>query len=309
MPENKHLLTIIMRTCRVERFFLLKEAVQSVYNNDYRPIELIVVAQTEDDNFIYNLQKYINETKETDFLIKLVINRTCQDERARNLNLGIQAAKGRYIGFLDDDDIFYPNHLSSLVEALEENQDYNWAFSDVKLAFVSVDKNSHLDYIDYEYRFKQENYSFENLLKKNFIPLNSYLLNTDKIEQQHLLFDESFTFAEDYAFILNLASQYTPLYLQKITCEYRIFNDFTNTTLIMNDHINYPDQDKIRNWNKALWRIEKIKKELEPNYSSGLISLELRKYIFYNFPILKIFLQHKFPRLRNFLVKILKISQ
>ena len=47
------------------------------------------------------------------------------------LNFGLQRARGKYIAYLGDDDLFYPNHLHVLSTALDENPDYGVVYSDL----------------------------------------------------------------------------------------------------------------------------------------------------------------------------------
>jgi len=51
--------------------------------------------------------------------------------KAACLNLGLQRARGRYVAYLDDDDVWYPNHLATLVRALEANPQVGVAYSDL----------------------------------------------------------------------------------------------------------------------------------------------------------------------------------
>ncbi|KPK62685.1 MAG: hypothetical protein AMK73_05760, partial [Planctomycetes bacterium SM23_32] len=51
--------------------------------------------------------------------------------KAACLNLGLERARGRYVAYLDDDDVWYPNHLATLVRALEENEEIGVAYSDL----------------------------------------------------------------------------------------------------------------------------------------------------------------------------------
>ena len=37
-------------------------------------------------------------------------------------NTGLKASKGKYIAFLDDDDLFYKNHLEIAVQQLKQNE-------------------------------------------------------------------------------------------------------------------------------------------------------------------------------------------
>ena len=307
MFQSNDFVTIIVRTSQEKRLPLLNKALLSIVANDYRPIEIIIVAQSEQQNFIDYLQNICKQFTVDQIQVKLIINYTSKDERAKNLNLGINAANGRYIGFLDDDDIFYSNHISKLVNILNSENIFSWAFSDVKLALVSLHQDK-INYIGCDYRFSQNIFSLKDLFKNNFILIHSYLIDTNRIDPKFLNFDESFTVGEDYHFILNLAKHYQPYYLKEVTCEYRIFEDLSNSNILMNEIQKHPDKDKIREWSKALWRIEKLKKKLMPEYSSEWISLELRKYIFYKFPELKILLQYKMPKFRKLLISLLRLK-
>ena len=299
--------SIIVRTCSKKRFFLLEEAIKSIINNEYRPLEIIIVIQSEDDNFINQVANLSEQFIQQNVAYKMIINPTSQDQRSKNLNLGLEAVSGRYVGFLDDDDIFYKNHIPELVNILRSHS-VSWSFSDVKLVLANICNNETLNYISYDYPFTQDEFSLKKLFKSNFIPIHSYLLDTTRIESNILKFDESFTFSEDYSFILELATRHVPYYLHKVTCEYRIFQDFSNSNIIINEVERHPDKNKIREWSKALWRIEQLKEKLMPEYSSEWFSLKIRKYIYYRFPELKILLQYKFPVLRKFLLSILRLD-
>jgi len=51
--------------------------------------------------------------------------------KAACLNFGLERARGDYVAYLDDDDVWYPDHLHALVEALDRNGDAGVAYSDL----------------------------------------------------------------------------------------------------------------------------------------------------------------------------------
>lgn len=48
-------------------------------------------------------------------------------------NLGVQLAQGRYVAFLDDDDLWSPEKMAMQVRSLEENRDLDVVFTDTEL--------------------------------------------------------------------------------------------------------------------------------------------------------------------------------
>lgn len=293
------LVSIVVRTVNPERLPLLREAITSIYENSYRPVETIIVAQTDNNQYMQAIKTLISEYQDPEFLIQLVTNHTQQDQRARNLNLGIAVARGRFVGFLDDDDLFYPNHITALIEPLRSaDLDWAWAYGDVALAQCFLDQAGQL-HKTLEFPFKHEAFSLADFFRENSIPIHAYLLDRIKIDPELLMFDESFTLGEDYVFLLKIAARYLPLYVKTPVSEYRVFDDLSNSNVIMNDQLGQPNRAKIKAWSHALWRTEILKENLMPGYGSGLLSLKLRKYIFYQFPDLKIFLQSRMPNLRQ----------
>lgn len=298
------IVSVIIRAYNSERIFLLQESIESVYKNTYRPIEIVVVIQSENEDYIQKVRHVIHRYQESGFTSLVVVNKTSQDERSKNLNLGLQKAKGRYISFLDEDDIIYPTFIENLLKPLLNSTEFAWSYGNSALALCSIDEFNQIHTKESSLPFESITYSFEKLLEMNFIPINCYLLDRFRIDSKMLNFDESYTQAEDYNFILRLSAFYSPGQISQVVSEYRIFEDLRNTNLIMNSILGIPDKTKIKAWNYALWRIEILKKELYPQYKSGFISLKTRKYIFYKFPELKIFLQYKVPGLRQKMVRI-----
>ncbi|MGD2174661.1 MAG: glycosyltransferase [Candidatus Brocadiaceae bacterium] len=58
--------------------------------------------------------------------------------KAACLNFGLERARGEYVAYLDDDDLWYPYHLHALAEVLDREPDTGVAYSDLYKVVVLV---------------------------------------------------------------------------------------------------------------------------------------------------------------------------
>ena len=92
----------------------LKEAVESILNQDFRDFELIVINDGSTDDSLQIAKSY------TDARIHILDSAKNQG-LIYQLNRGMEAAQGRYIARLDADDIALPNRLQQQFEYLEQH--------------------------------------------------------------------------------------------------------------------------------------------------------------------------------------------
>ncbi len=64
--------------------------------------------------------------------------------KAACLNLGARQARGAYLAYLDDDDVWYPNHLEVLAGALDAHRDVGAAYSDLYRVLCIKDSDGRL---------------------------------------------------------------------------------------------------------------------------------------------------------------------
>ncbi len=107
MPDKPFFSVIIPTYNRAD---LIEKTVLSVLNQSYPNFELIVVDDGSTDA-TEELIKGINNPK-------LHYYKIINSERGVARNFGIDRAMGRYITFLDSDDMYYPWHLSHAYESL-----------------------------------------------------------------------------------------------------------------------------------------------------------------------------------------------
>lgn len=117
--------------------------------------------------------------------------------RAQAANAGLDAAAGPWVIFLDDDDLFLPNHLSRLAQALVADPDALAAFADVEYGRMGPEgwQAEHVFAADFDpWRLRFE----------NFLPLHAVLVNRQRIGSR---FDESLDLFEDWDWWLQLSRQ------------------------------------------------------------------------------------------------------
>lgn len=97
----------------------ISDTIHSILQQTYTNWELILIDDNSNDNTLLVVQSFINKNSN----IKVIKNLNNQGA-AVSRNLGIEAAKGDYITFLDADDLWKPNKLKTQIEFMKiENCD------------------------------------------------------------------------------------------------------------------------------------------------------------------------------------------
>ena len=120
---SKPLVSVIVATYR--RTHELKRAVSSVLAQTYENVELIIVDDNDDKKWNEKVSEIVcDEMTASIYPFKLIQNHPNQGS-AKTRNIGIHAANGEYICFLDDDDIYLPDRISNQVrDMISNNADY-----------------------------------------------------------------------------------------------------------------------------------------------------------------------------------------
>lgn len=98
----------------------VKRALESLASQSFSDFEVVLVDDNADDSWCSKVEMIVDEMKDM-LNIQYIKNPTNQGSAATR-NIGIQAAKGEYITFLDDDDVYLPQKLELQLEDMEGNQ-------------------------------------------------------------------------------------------------------------------------------------------------------------------------------------------
>lgn len=208
------LVSIIVRT--KDRPGLLGTALQSIASQDYRPIEVVLINDGGCDLDINIATDILRNCS-----LKYIRFEKSQGRAAAG-NAGITAAQGKYIGFLDDDDEFYPAHISTLVVSLEESG-ARVVYADSEFVLKEVD--AEMGFVDIKERriFSSYDFSYVDLMSSNYIPLISLLFSGEFLKQSGG-FDERFNLYEDWDLLLRIGEKFPFHHIRKVTSVYNQWN-------------------------------------------------------------------------------------
>jgi LmbE family N-acetylglucosaminyl deacetylase/glycosyltransferase involved in cell wall biosynthesis len=204
--------SVIVRT--KDRPDLLREAIESIRATEY-PCEIVVV---NDGGAAVDVEG-----------VKLVQHEQSRG-RSRAANAGVEAASNAFIAFLDDDDLFYPEHLATLANAARSlHAGHAGWYSDAVSAFLRPGASGGYE-THSRLRLFSHDYECDLLLVDNYIPLPTLL-----VARENFLalggFDPEFDLFEDWDFIIRLAQKGTLLHVPRVTCEIRHFQGGSSVVL------------------------------------------------------------------------------
>ena len=204
------LVSIIIRTCG--RPQVLAEALESVRVQTYPNIEVVVVEDGEN----------LSEGFLTADFPDLCVRYQCTGERRGRCkagNLGLEAAKGKYVNFLDDDDLLLPSHVETLVTRMEE-AGHMAAYSIAEEHQVRKCKQNQVKGVVKRklIRYRQP-YSRLLLCYLNYIPIQSIMFRRSLYEELGG-FDEGLEVLEDWDLWVRYSTRYDFLYIPTVTSIY-----------------------------------------------------------------------------------------
>jgi LmbE family N-acetylglucosaminyl deacetylase/glycosyltransferase involved in cell wall biosynthesis len=221
-------ISVIIRT--KDRPALLAEAIRSARDTGY-PCEIVVVNDGGAKPDVEGVTLVEHETSRG---------------RAEAANAGVRAASNAYIAFLDDDDLFYPEHLPTLANAARSA--HAACYSDAVSAFLRP--GPHGSYETHtRLRLFAQDYDRELLLLDNYIPLPALL-----VERATFLdlggFDPEFDLFEDWDFLIRLSQRGSFLRVPRITCEVRHFEGGSSVVLAAPEGSPHFRDAKLQVWRK-----------------------------------------------------------
>ncbi|PKM83675.1 MAG: hypothetical protein CVU88_01795 [Firmicutes bacterium HGW-Firmicutes-13] len=209
------MVSVIIPLYNVEKY--IKWCLQSFENQMYKDFEIIIVNDGSKDNSANLVEEYIEKSQMN---IKLIHQENAGVSAARNK--GIDNSKGRYICFVDSDDMIAPNYLSDMAEILD-NDDCDMVICGVRS--ISEESNCNLHYSGKNPFLKMS--SHEALKKFLYRDINpgvwSLMVRREVIDENELRFAEGYRYSEDIEMIFkviaqsnNIAITHVQLYLYRV---------------------------------------------------------------------------------------------
>jgi teichuronic acid biosynthesis glycosyltransferase TuaG len=144
----------------------LEESVKSVLSQSFQDFELIIVNDGSTDTTL----EVAHHLAQNDSRIKVLSHTNSKQGKTRNA--GVAAASGKYIAFLDGDDIWFPNKLELQLSVLEQ-QDVDLVFSD---GFICL--NNDLNSREHTFQITQKVFDRKDLelfYRQNQVPTSTVL--------------------------------------------------------------------------------------------------------------------------------------
>ncbi|TFH33234.1 MAG: glycosyltransferase [Deltaproteobacteria bacterium] len=247
---DENLISVIMGTCN--RTDEIRESIQSVLDQTYPGYELLII----NDGGPEKAEEIVRS-----FHSQKIRYFRMRDNRghASVLNEGVKRSAGRYIAYLDDDDVYYPNHLESMHKAIASSGK-KFVYSNTKFVRGDLREGKFIER-KLMYRWNEE-YDRDKLI------LNNYIANLGVVHEKSIfsrvgLFSEDLNMVMDWDFWLRASLVYPFHHLDQDTSEYRftgknvtsrnrLWIDFY-TNLVKNFHMYYKGLLSLAmfHWNKG----------------------------------------------------------
>ena len=198
--------SIIIPYFKKKKYFL--KSFFSAYNQSFKNKEIIIIYDDEDKDELDFVKKSIHRFKN----IKLIINK-------KNLgvgisrNKGIKLSKGKYIAFLDSDDIWHKNKLRKQINFMKNK---NVGISHT--TYEKIDENG----VKIGKYIAKKKLSYQQLLNSCDIGLSTVIIKKRILKKYKF---PSISTKEDYVLWLKISKKYEIFGINQTLCKWRKTKD------------------------------------------------------------------------------------
>ncbi len=207
------LVSVFMTSYNHERY--ISEAIESVLNQTFPDLELIIVDDCSNDNSREIIQRYQAKDKR----VRTLFHAENQGI-ARTANDAFVMAKGKFVSFIGSDDLWVPTKLERQLEILKNNDEaIIWSEGDIiDSNGVSVGKN--FTDLNAGKNKPRNGRIFREIINENYIFGQSLLFKRDFCS--NLRFNTNLRYLNDYQFMVDLAYAHDFLFIPESLAKYRI---------------------------------------------------------------------------------------
>lgn len=210
MDKKLPLVSVVVPAYNAERF--IRETIKSVLAQTYNSAEIIVV----DDGSTDRTGIAVKEFSQKNSCVKYIYQKNQGQSSARNT--GIKNAKGKYIAFLDADDLFLPSKLEEQVSYLERHPDCGVCYCAIYHFYDDKPKEL-LQIKDLPH---PSGYIFKEILWKNFINPLAVVLRKEVLDKYGGFKEDWRRCDEQYLWAKLAYDKVKFCYLDKVLGYYRV---------------------------------------------------------------------------------------
>ena len=206
----------------------LNKCIQSILMQNYNNFEIILW----DNNSIDNSKKIIETF--SDNRIKY-FNNSNKENLYKARNMAIKESTGEYVAFLDSDDWWEQNYLSSR-EDFFKNQNFDYSYCNSNFFYEKLNKSKLYK------SYKLPNGNIFNHLVKDYLIIISGVIFRKKIFDKFGFFNENYNIIGDYDFFLRISKKTNAHSHSDPLLNYRVHN---NNFSKLNSQLFY---DEYKDW-------------------------------------------------------------
>ena len=304
--SNTPLVSILMNCYNGEKY--IHEAITSIIDQTYQNWELLFW-----DNISTDKSKEIFESFEDSRLKYFLAKSHTNLGEARNLLL--KKSKGKFIAFLDCDDLYFKDKISKQVAFMKvENLLMSYGSAEII--------NSNGGFVRVFRTKNKSGYIFGSLLMKYEINMQTVMLDEKLLVNDWCNFDSSLKYSPDHDLFMQVASRFPVGVIKDVLVKYRVYKGSLSIKMLGAVANNYKTTlDKIFSENPKLMKTysqeanfaykkgnfyDAIFYVSELRYKDALKSISIIKFSSYQFFCLYLMILIRLPK--NIIMKILRRS-
>jgi teichuronic acid biosynthesis glycosyltransferase TuaG len=215
LKSNELLISIITPCYNSEKFIV--QTIESIIDQTYLYWELLIIDDCSTDNTISIIKEYLKK----DERIKLFSTTKNSKSPVEPRNIGIKSAQGRYIAFLDSDDIWLPSKLEKQIKLFKNDK--------VAVVFSYYEKINEKGERKKRIITSPSSVTYNQLLKSNYIGCLSAMYDTSKVGKIYF----NSIGHEDYAYWLTiLRFGYIACNTNTVEALYRVRENSVSTNIL-----------------------------------------------------------------------------